>query len=152
MEKNIQFVGQEKTGNFVEHFQEIERTRKRKALGAIPNNSYFLLSNKYIKNDIQSRPDDSSEYGYRTNYGNKVFVKLGSSHHMVLSIPVGSYKDTTDISDMIGSQGTFNTLKDLLSYSHENALVPIELANGIASLSTYPSAKILELFMDSYEK
>ena len=32
---------------------------------------------------------------------------------------------------------------------HEGALLPIELANGVASLSTYPSARILREFSDS---
>ncbi len=34
----------------------------------------------------------------------------------------------------------------------EDALLPVELANGIASLSTYPSAKALELFAEAVKK
>jgi len=40
-------------------------------------------------------------------------------------------------------------LPKILSNRYEGALLPIELANGIASLSTYPSAKVLELFSSS---
>jgi hypothetical protein len=36
----------------------------------------------------------------------------------------------------------------ILSNRFEGALLPIELANNIASLSTYPSAKTLELFAE----
>jgi trehalose utilization protein len=36
----------------------------------------------------------------------------------------------------------------ILSNRHEGALLPVESANGIASLSTYPSAKALELFSE----
>jgi hypothetical protein len=35
-----------------------------------------------------------------------------------------------------------------VSSRYENALLPIELANSVASLSTYPSAQVLRLFTD----
>ncbi|MFQ3613519.1 MAG: hypothetical protein SNJ68_07370 [Cyanobacteriota bacterium] len=31
---------------------------------------------------------------------------------------------------------------------HEGGLLPVELANGVASLSTYPSARILKMFAE----
>jgi hypothetical protein len=40
------------------------------------------------------------------------------------------------------------TLPKILSNKFEGALLPVELANKIASLSTYPSAKVLELFAE----
>jgi hypothetical protein len=41
------------------------------------------------------------------------------------------------------------TLPGMISSRHENALIPIEMANSIASLSTYPSAQVLKLFADA---
>ena len=38
----------------------------------------------------------------------------------------------------------------LLSSRYEGALFPIELANNIASLSTYPSAKVLAMFAEAH--
>ena len=146
----VHMVGQEKTGYFVEHFMEIDRSRKIKKLDPIPRDSYYLLSNDYIKHEIQRRPSDKNPYGLRTNYGNKVFVKLKESHYAVLSIPIGDYMDSTSVNELIGAEKIFSTLRELLSYSHENAVVPIQLANGVASLSTYPSAKVLQLFSESF--
>jgi hypothetical protein len=37
-------------------------------------------------------------------------------------------------------------LPALLSHQHENALFPVTLANGVASLSSYPSAAVLKIF------
>jgi hypothetical protein len=65
---------------------------------------------------------------------------------VVLSIPTGEYKDTNNIDDLIGAKKIINTVHKLVSHKHENALLPIQLANGIASLSTYPSAQVLKLF------
>lgn len=40
------------------------------------------------------------------------------------------------------------TLPSLISRKYEGALFPVELANGVASMSSYPSAKILQQFVD----
>ncbi len=134
----IHMVGQEKTGSFVDHLELISRNA--------PSQSYFLPDNDYIRSEIQQRPTRSEDYGLRTNYGNKVFVKTDDYHSMVLSIPTGEYTDSDTIERLHGAVNIISALKGLISYKHENALVPIELANGVASLSSYPSAAILKLF------
>jgi hypothetical protein len=136
-EVQINLVGQEKTGTFVDHLQLIR--------DLMPEYSYFIPSNEYIRKEVQRR-DAVTDYGFRTNFGNKVFVKLDRYHSMVLSIPTGSYiKDVTK-DQLIGFDDILSSLKSLRSYRFEGALVPVELANGIASLSTYPSARILKMF------
>ncbi len=40
-------------------------------------------------------------------------------------------------------------LGSLVSHKFEGALFPVELANGIASMSSYPSAAILKKFVDA---
>jgi len=68
---------------------------------------------------------------------------------MVLNIPTGEYVENPTISDLIGVDRIFATLPTILSNQYEGALLPIELANGIASLSTYPSAQILKIFAEA---
>jgi hypothetical protein len=97
---------------------------------------------------VQQRPERSEPYGSRTNYGNKVFVKYDDYHYMVLSTPTGSYMDSSSLDDLVGAKRILATLRSILSHRHECALVPIELANGVASLSSYPSAAILKVFAD----
>jgi hypothetical protein len=133
----IYMCGQEKSGIFVDHLDLISNI--------LQPNSYFLPNNDYIRDHVQQRKANE-DYGYRTNYGNKVFLKIGDTHQLVVSIPTGRYKDSWKPDDLIGFNRIVGTLKDLLSYRHENALVPIELAHGVASLSTYPSAHIFRLF------
>ena len=67
---------------------------------------------------------------------------------MVLSIPTGAYTDSEGPESLIGLNKILNTLPGLVSYRHEGALIPIELANGVASLSSYPSATVLKMFAD----
>ncbi len=135
---NINIIGQEKTGYFCDHLQLIGRKA--------PENSIFIPDSSYVKEEIQNRPDVGMPYGKDTNYGAKVFVKLNDYHKMVLNIPFGKYKPSPQFKDLIGAERIFSTLPPILSNKYEGALLPIELAHGIASLSTYPSAEILKIF------
>jgi hypothetical protein len=136
----IHVTGQEKTGAFVDHLEMISRH--------VPPNSFFVPNNEYIRREIQQRPERAEPYGSRTNYGNKFFVKLDEYHYLVLSIPTGEYKDSHSLDDLIGAKRILATLPSILSHRHECALIPIELANGVASLSSYPSATILKIFAE----
>ena len=136
----VYVVGQEKTGAFVDHLEIIARH-------ASPD-TVFAPNNEYIRKEIQHRPERSEPYGSRTNYGNKVFVKFGQYHHLVLSVPTGEYADTDSLKVFVGLDKILASLPAILSHRHECALVPIELANGVASLSNYPSAAVLKLFAD----
>lgn len=70
---------------------------------------------------------------------------------MVLNMTTGGYeKDDAYPSkdDIIGMERILATLPSLISRKYEGALYPIELVNGIASMSNYPSAKILQDFVE----
>lgn len=72
---------------------------------------------------------------------------------MILNIPTernveSPYLESPKLEDLIGAANIFATLPELLSHQHEGGLLPVELANGVASLSTYPSARILKMFAE----
>lgn len=136
-------LGQEKSGLFYDHLQLIGRYA--------PLNSVFIPDNTYIQNEIK-HSNSLSIYGQDTNYGAKLFIKYNDYHQMVLNIPTGKRGECVEspnIKNLIGFKNIVATLPKLLSNRFEGALLPIELANGVASLSTYPSAKVLELFAES---
>ncbi len=135
---DIHIISQEKTGYFCDHLELIGPSA--------PEGAIFIPDGKYIKEEVQSRPNEGMPYGKDTNYGAKVFVKINNYHKMVINIPFGKYKESPKKEDLIGIEKIFSTLPVVLSNKFEGALLPIELAHGIASLSTYPSAQILEIF------
>jgi len=134
----IHIVGQEKNGLFVDHFRAIQDN--------VPDNRYATLSESYIRNEIQHNPRAKEPYGLRTNYGGKVFLKLEKNQFFVLNIALKTYTANPKKTDFIGLESSISTIPLLKNYKHENALTPIVLANGIASLSSYPSATVLKLF------
>jgi len=137
----VHIIGQEKTGAFYDHLQLIAQKASDMSL--------FIPNNQYIKEEIQHRSNKGAPYGKDTNYGTKVFVKLNNFNQMVLNIPTGKYVADPGISDLIGAERIFTTLPTILSSRYEGALLPVELAHGVASLSTYPSAHILRIFADT---
>lgn len=144
----IHIVGQEKTGRFVDHLAEIQRFTKPESKD--DQARYAVLSHRYIREQVDHAPERVNPYGLKTNYGEKVFAKLDPHTSMALSVPTGQYNADQDrpatIRDFIGLDRILRTLPSLVSYQHEGALMPITLANGVASLSSYPSAAVLKLF------
>lgn len=137
----VHLIGQEKSGAFADHLELIQRSAA--------DQSIFIPSDQYIKEEIQHRPDRGAAYGKDTNYGAKVFVRVSPFHQMVLNIPTGEYVKNPTFTNLVGAHRIFATLPTILSSRFEGALLPVELANGVASLSTYPSAQILKIFAET---
>ncbi|MEY8755751.1 hypothetical protein AB9M93_14930 [Peribacillus frigoritolerans] len=146
----IHIIGQEKSGKFLDHLSTIARF-------APPHNredamTSAVLSHDYVRKEVYRSPDLSNPYGKRTNWGEKVYVKFDPNTFMVLNIPTGEYNEAGSFPNssgsLIGFERIMATLPELISHKYEGALFPIELANGIASMSSYPSAKILQRFVE----
>ena len=145
----IHIVGQEKSGAFFDHLASIVLFAAPHARGE--RAAYAALSHDYVRREVYRSPDLSNPYGLKTNWGEKLYVKLDPGAYMVLNVPPGRYDPAgafpTAI-DLIGLPRILATLPSLVSYKFEGALFPVELANGIASMSSYPSARILQRFTE----
>lgn len=149
----VYLIGQEKTGAFDDFFQTFERNIEPKE-PIQKFSSYKPLTHKYIREEVQCAPFRENEYGLKTNYGEKVLVKVDSKTAIVLNVPPYEYKTSEHddyisfpkIEDLIGIERIIEGLHTLVTVKYKNALLPIVLANGIASLSSYPSASVLKLF------
>jgi hypothetical protein len=150
VQRPIHIVGHEKTGAFVDHLSSIARFASPTERGQQP--TIAVLSHDFVRREVQRMPQRSNPYGLKTNWGEKVYLKLDPGTFMVLNIPTGNYNERGDFpikSDLVGLDRILATIPTLVSSRFEGGLYPIELANGIASLSSYPSAKILQRFLDS---
>jgi hypothetical protein len=133
-------IGQEKSGAFWDHLQLIGDDA--------PTGSFFIPDHTYIREQIQHRPVAGAAYGKDTNYGAKVFVKLDDRYKFVLNIPNGDLANPQN-PNVLGASKIFGTLPTILSARYEDGLLPVELAHSVASLSTYPSAKVLAMFAEA---
>ena len=142
----IHIIGSEKSGSFFDYLSLCSRFVKPEK----DKIKYAVLNHGYIRRVIQRAPDRGNPYGLRTNWGEKLFVFLDENTHMVLNMTTGGYERDDKYpssSDIIGLERILATLPALISRKYEGALYPVELVNGIASMSNYPSSKILQDFV-----
>lgn len=129
-------AGIEKQQAFVNHIPEIE--------GRLEDGQVFVPSNHYILTYIKSGSGAGTLYGEKVLYGAKVYYKLDARNCWVLNVPYGPYRTDLSSGDLYGLGQVIATLRRLASRQFQNALLPIVAVNRIASLSVYPSNKILE--------
>src|SRR5262249_24753968 len=146
----VHVIGQEKSGTFFDHLASIVRFTPPHNRGE--SLYYAPLTHEFVRREGYRSPDLSNPYGSRTNWGEKMYVKVDPGAYMVLSVPTGNYLPDNDRprhDDLIGLPRILATLPSLVSHKFEGALYPVELANGIASMSSYPSAAILQRFLEN---
>jgi hypothetical protein len=152
-ERPVYIIGQEKSGAFFDHLSSVVRFAPPSARGE--KAAFAALSHDYVRREVHRSPDLSNPYGSRTNWGEKLYLKIDPGTYMVLNVPTGDYDPAgtfPNAGDLIGLSRILATLPSLVSHKFEGALFPVELANGIASLSSYPSAKILQRFASESTK
>jgi hypothetical protein len=149
----VHIVGQEKSGAFFDHLASVVRFASPHARGEPL--TYAPLTHEFVRREIYRSPDLASPYGFRTNWGEKMYVKIDPGAYMVLNVPTGNYllsNESPSTDDLIGLPRILATLPSLVSHKFEGALFPVELANGIASMSSYPSATILQRFLEAQQR
>jgi hypothetical protein len=72
----------------------------------------------------------------------------GFRYKFVLNVPNGDHNNPQN-PDILAANKVFRTLPTILSARYEDGLLPVELAHSVASLSTYPSAKVLSMFAEA---
>jgi len=148
-QRPIHIIGQEKSGVFYDHLLMLSKYVCPKKIDDVP--TVAVLTHEYVRREVYQTGVLTSPYGSRTNWGEKVFVKLDPDTAIVLNIPTGEYNSNPQFpkqNDLIGLGRIMATLPELVSRKYEGALFPIGLANGVASMSSYPSARILERFIE----
>ncbi len=145
----VYVCGQEKTGAFADFLAATTMETPPAAPNEPPH--YRVLSHGDVRREVQRSSLDPADYGFRVNWGEKVLMKIDPYTRLALSLPTGEHVRRADFpqpEDVIGLDHILSSLPSLLSRRHEGALYPIELAHGIASLSSYPSATVLQRLID----
>jgi hypothetical protein len=143
--QDLLIFGVEKTGAFVTHFEEIDRT----ATGApfFPNATYALLSDKYIKERIIFSTSDKP-YGQATYFGRKFFYKSKSGARIVATMAIlDDSQDQADDSDVsrYANFGAICALLDkVVSSRFPNAVGPIISAHSYAAIPLTLGTKVLQ--------
>jgi hypothetical protein len=65
---------------------------------------------------------------------------------VTVNVPAGDFLAEPGVDDLYRFGPSMAALEDMLGYAHENALIPVELANSSLSIVLTPSTDILEEF------
>jgi hypothetical protein len=143
--QDLLILGIEKTGAFVQHFEEIDQT-ETPGQQLFSARQYMLLTDGYIKERIL-HSDSHKRYGEDTYFGRKFFYKTQSGARIVASIPfLSDAQDTLD-NDDISLYPQFSaacTLLDhVVSSRYANAVSPLIAANAQAAIPLQLGSKVL---------
>lgn len=144
--EDLMILGIEKTGEFVEHFEQIDQTESPGEPRFAPG-TYILPTDGYIKERIVFS-DSPRRYGAGSYFGRKFFYKSRRGARIVGSLPfLSEEQDTleTDHGELYPRFATACALIDKLASSRfQNALVPLVSAHAHAAIPLHLGARVLE--------
>jgi hypothetical protein len=137
-------VGIEKSGNFVAHFEELDR--REDGSEHFPPCSYLLLTDDYIKKRI-IYSDSNKRYGADTYFGRKFFYKSRGRARIVASIPfLTPQQDTLSTEDTSlypAFAAVCGLIDKLVTSRYQNALAPLVSAHAQAAIPLHLGQKVL---------
>jgi len=142
---DLLILGIEKSGAFVNHFEEADRTSTGEAF--FPKGSYALLPDSYIKERIIFSVSEKP-YGQDTYFGRKMFYKAASGARIVATFPlfevVGAGGSISDEDVFPGLGRACALLDKVVSSRLPNAVGPIVSAHSHAAIPLTLGSKVLE--------
>lgn len=143
---DLMILGIEKTGEFVEHFAQIDQTESPGEQRFAPG-TYILPTDRYIKERIIFS-DSPRQYGAGYYFGRKFLYKSRRGARIVASLPfLSEERDTltSDQGDLYPRFATACALIDKLASSRfQNALTPLVSAHAQAAIPLHLGARVLE--------
>ena len=135
---DLNMVGLEKSGAFVDHANEIAPK--------LSPGTFILLDDDYIYKYIIPNKFPLN-YGRGQHYSNKIIFKTKNEKMYVSSLPTRKFTTKPKKEDFQNIEIILNNIQHLKCEMYESALLPIALINKLVSLSDHPSSSILGKFV-----
>jgi len=144
--KDLLIIGLEKTGRFVEHFNDMD-TSPVGSDDVISNNTAILLTDSYIKQNIIFS-NSTKIYGKDTYFGRKFFFKTKNGYRLVpqLAFYNADQADsrTARVEQFPRLGDTCNLLNELVSNRYDNSISPLIAAHAEAAIPLSLGKKIFD--------
>jgi hypothetical protein len=150
---NILVIGYEKSGQFVDHFEQLDWSEESGIRGRIAAGTVLIPDHEYINQNIVLRPPDAKPHGNDTYFGRKIFYKNRSEQHSVFSYGMTAKElenfRETDPSAFPRLGDALDVLDYLATYMYEDGFMPLVRAHAHAAIPLQRGADILDsLFRD----
>ena len=149
----ILLMGIEKSGQFLEHLNELDWKEKEGPRQRLPNCTALAPDLNYIHKHIVLRPPDAKPYGAATYYGRKILYKNRSGQHSVVMTPIVNNYGRDH--DYVGEAAyprigeALDIMDELSTYLYKDGFAPLVRAHAHAAIPLRTGARILaEIFKD----
>ncbi|MCY4653253.1 MAG: hypothetical protein OXC95_08825 [Dehalococcoidia bacterium] len=149
-------MGIEKTGEFLDHFQELDWLPYEGPRQRLGNGAILVPTTEYIYRYINPNPNTDKAYGEAVYYGRKLMYKSKVGQHSVVMIPMVNEEARRRNSV---SQNVFPRLNDALNiidslYTHlyQDGFAPLVRANAHAAIPLRTGQRILENLFDQLDE
>jgi hypothetical protein len=143
---DLLIIGLEKTGRFVEHFNDID-TSPVGSEDVIPNNTAILLTDSYIKHNIVFS-NSPKMYGKDTYFGRKFFFKTEKGYRLVPQLAFFNAEQadtrTARIDQFPRLGDACALLNSLVSNRYNNSITPLISAHAEAAIPLSLGKKIFD--------
>lgn len=137
-----------KSGQFVEHFEQLDFDPAKGPGGKFPERTILLPSIDYIHRNIVYRAPDAKEWGKDTYFGRMVLYKSQTGHKMVVNTPMTTNEaddlSNTDLAAFPRLPETLAIVDKLSTYLFEGGFVPIVRAHSHAAIPLKLGGDILK--------
>lgn len=144
--QDLIILGIEKTGTFVNHFEDLDTT-KEGVTDKFPKQAALLLHDEYIKKNIIFS-ESSKPYGKDTYFGRKFFYKTSLGYKIVPSVAFfNEYQQnltTAHPNQFTRLADVMSLLDQVVSSRYRNAVTPLVSAHAEASIPLNLGRRIFE--------
>ena len=142
-----------KTGQFVEHFEQLDFDMSKGPGRRYPEKTVLLPSIEYIHRNIVYRPPEAKEWGKDTYFGRMVLYKSATGQRMVVNTAMTT-EDAVDLQNTSlqaypGLPDTLGVLDQLSTYLFEGGFVPIVRAHSHAAIPLKLGGEILKSLFEN---
>ena len=145
-------VAVEKTGQFVDHFELIDRTSDP-GIRRFQPRQFFIPTNDYITSRIANNETGRMYGGARLHFGRKLFYKTANEYRLVVTTEFLRREqhdlDRSEVTLYPSLGRTLALLDSITSSQGPNSLMPIRLAHHAAAIPIRPSANVLQNLAES---
>lgn len=135
---DLALFGFEKSGVFVEHFDQLDMCPERGPRGRYPNGTVFAPDAAYINRNIALRPASAKPHGEDTYFGRKLFYKTASGGHAVVTTAMVNqascdfHRCDEECFPRLGDM--LDVLDHLATYLHRDGFMPLVRAHAHAAI------------------
>lgn len=147
-------IGIEKSGEFLDHLEELDWDSSEGPRQRLPNGTTFAPTTKHVFRHIRPNPDSDKAYGEAVNYGRKLLYKNTAGQHAVVMTPIvneaGREPNGTDLIAFPRLGEALNIVDDLYTHLYRDGFIPLVRANAHAAIPLRQGQQILaNLFEDN---